>query len=108
MSRRSAGRPVAVHELLGTETAAEKLGARGISVEEAQQLPRNNHRTIPNRGRSRHGSQRLRARRLLVGHTDGGRTLMLVIEQTNDPTTWLIITVGPRQTISVESSRTEL
>jgi hypothetical protein len=31
-------------------------------------------------------------RRLLIGRTDGGRTLTLVIEQTLDPTTWLIIT----------------
>jgi hypothetical protein len=31
-------------------------------------------------------------RRLLIGRTDGGRALTLVIEQTVDPTTWLIIT----------------
>jgi hypothetical protein len=31
-------------------------------------------------------------RRLLIGRTDGGRTLTLVIEQTLDPTTWLIVT----------------
>jgi hypothetical protein len=29
---------------------------------------------------------------LLIGHTDGGRALTLVIEQTADPTTWLIVT----------------
>jgi hypothetical protein len=92
MNRPGPRRQVAIHELLGTEVAAEKLSARGISVEEAQQLPRNNHRTLPNRGRSRHGSRRLRTRLLLIGHTNGGRTLMLVIERTNDPTTWLIVT----------------
>jgi hypothetical protein len=31
-------------------------------------------------------------RRLLIGRTDGGRLLTLVIEQTIDPTTWLIVT----------------
>jgi hypothetical protein len=31
-------------------------------------------------------------RRLLIGSTDGGRVLTLVIEQTTDPTTWLIVT----------------
>jgi hypothetical protein len=28
----------------------------------------------------------------LIGRTDGGRALMLVIEQMLDPTTWLIVT----------------
>jgi hypothetical protein len=31
-------------------------------------------------------------RRLLIGRTDGGRPLMLVIERSGDPTTWLIVT----------------
>ncbi len=92
MSRRSAERPVAIHDLLGTETAAEKLDARGISVEEAQQLIDNRYRILPNKGRARHGRRKLRARRLLIGNTDGGRTLTVVIERTNDPTTWLIVT----------------
>jgi hypothetical protein len=29
---------------------------------------------------------------LLIGHTDGGRALTLVIERTLDPTSWLIVT----------------
>jgi hypothetical protein len=29
---------------------------------------------------------------LLIGRTDGGRCLTLVIEQTVEPTTWLVIT----------------
>ena len=33
-----------------------------------------------------------RSRRFLIGSTDGGRVLTLVIEQTVDPTTWLIVT----------------
>lgn len=31
-------------------------------------------------------------RLLLIGHTDGGRLLTLVLERTVDPTTWLIVT----------------
>jgi hypothetical protein len=31
-------------------------------------------------------------RRLLIGLTDGGRALTIVIEPTVDPTTWLIVT----------------
>jgi hypothetical protein len=32
------------------------------------------------------------SRRLLIGRTNGDRCLTLVIEQTVDPTTWLIVT----------------
>jgi hypothetical protein len=92
MTRPGARRPAVVHELLGTEAAVEKLGARGISLGETQQLPRNDHMTMRNRGHDRHGRRRLHTRRLLLGDTDGGRTLMLVIERTSDPTTWLIVT----------------
>jgi hypothetical protein len=31
-------------------------------------------------------------RRTLIGETDGGRTLTLVIEETLEPTSWLIVT----------------
>jgi len=31
-------------------------------------------------------------RRLLIGRTDGGRALTLVIEQTIEPTSWLVVT----------------
>ncbi len=92
MNRPSPRRPVAIHELLDTEVAAEKLGARGISVEEAQQVLDNRYEILPNKGRARHGRRRLRERRLLIGDTNGGRTLTLVVERTHDPTTWLIIT----------------
>jgi hypothetical protein len=83
------GRPVyvpdVVHELLATERALKKLGARSISSEEVGQLPRNAHETIRNpRGPG--------TRRLLIGRTNGGRALTLVIEQTTDPTTWLVVT----------------
>jgi len=77
-----------VHELLATEAAIEKLGARSISVDEAGQLARNLHvmaRDPANPGESG-------KRRLLIGHTDGNRTLTLVVERTIEPTTWLVVT----------------
>jgi hypothetical protein len=76
-----------VHELLATEAAVEKLGARGISADEASQLPRNEHVTVRN-PRGDPSTQR----RWLIGRTDGGGILTLVIERTSEPTTWLIIT----------------
>ncbi|MGI8800553.1 MAG: hypothetical protein ACR2KV_00030 [Solirubrobacteraceae bacterium] len=51
--------------------ALDKLGARGISAEETEQLPRNAHVTVRNPSGS--GG---RVRRLLpIGRTDGDRTL---------------------------------
>ena len=38
----------AVSELLVTEAAIDKLGSRGITIEESHQLPRNVHVTIRN------------------------------------------------------------
>ena len=80
--------PDSVGELLVTEVALAKLGARSISGEEAEQLPRNAHAIVRNPRDVDHPGPR----RLLIGHTDGGRALTLVIEQTLDPTTWLIVT----------------
>ncbi len=77
--------PDVVHELAATVRALEKLGARSISSLEIEQLPRNRHAIV----RNPHGPEH---RRLLIGRTDGGRTLTLVIEQTADPTTWLVVT----------------
>jgi hypothetical protein len=80
--------PDSVGELLVTEVALAKLGARSISGQETEQLPRNAHAIVRNpRAAGNPGP-----RRLLIGRTDGGRVLTLVIEQTLDPTTWLIIT----------------
>jgi hypothetical protein len=76
-----------VHELLATEAALDKLGARDISADEASQLPRNEHVTVRN-SRGAPSEQR----RLMVGRTDGGRILTLVMERTTEPTTWLIVT----------------
>ena len=77
----------AIAELLVTEAGIEKLGARGISVDEARQLPRNANVTV----RNPHDDRSMK-RRLLIGCTDGGRALTLVIQQNTDPTTWLIVT----------------
>jgi hypothetical protein len=77
----------AVAELLVTEAAIDKLGARGISTDEARQVPRNAHVLVRNPNQEPPGT-----RRLLIGHTDGGRILTLVVERTVDPTTWLIVT----------------
>src|ERR1044072_8131932 len=80
--------PDAVHELLATEVALAKLGVPHISAHEAAQLPRNRHVIV----RNPHGGGGQDRRRLIVGSTNGGRILTLVIEQTIDPTTWLIVT----------------
>lgn len=77
-----------VHQLLATDVALDKLGARGISAIEAEQLPRNRHDTVRNPRETGEPGKR----RLLIGRTDGGRVLTLVIERTADPTTWLIVT----------------
>ena len=77
--------PDVVHELVATERALGKLGARSIAADEPAQLRRNRHVIVRNpRDPGR--------RRFLIGSTDGGRVLTLVIEQTADPTTWLIVT----------------
>lgn len=81
----------AIHELLATKAAADKLGARGISIAEAQQLIDNRYVIMRNQGRRRRRDREL-ARRLVIGASDGGRILTLVVERTDEPTTWVIIT----------------
>jgi uncharacterized DUF497 family protein len=76
-----------VRQLLATDVALDKLGARGISAEEVEQLPRNHVMARNPRERADPGK-----RILLIGHTDGGRLLTVVIQRTEDPTTWLIVT----------------
>jgi hypothetical protein len=80
--------PDVVNELLATERAIDKLGARGISVDEAEQVPHNRHTMIRNPSDQEGPGKR----QLLVGCTDGGRALTPVIERTIDPATWLIVT----------------
>jgi uncharacterized DUF497 family protein len=79
--------PDSIAELLVTDVALDKLGARGITFHDARQTPGNAHVIVRNPHETSPGR-----RRLLIGRTDGGRALTLVIEQTVDPTTWLIIT----------------
>jgi uncharacterized DUF497 family protein len=81
----------AVHQLIVNDIASEKIGRRGISDEEALQLIGNSRRIVRNTGRHRRVCD-LRTRKMLIGRTNGGRTLTLVIEQTIDPTTWLVVT----------------
>lgn len=81
-----------IAELLVTEAAVDKLGERGISVEEVQQLADNRYIIARNRGASPRTREQRRARRLVVGFTDGGRALTLVVERTIDPSTWLVVT----------------
>ncbi len=79
---------IMISQLLATDIALDKLGARAISAEEVQQLIGNDHIVVDN---PRRGGQ-TDARRLLIGLTDGARALTVVIERTVDPTTWLIVT----------------
>jgi uncharacterized DUF497 family protein len=80
-----------ISQIRATEAALGKLGARGISEEEAEQLL-NNAFVIVRNLRGRAPRDQPSERRTLIGRTDGGRTLTLVIEQTVEPTSWLIIT----------------
>jgi hypothetical protein len=78
----------AIHQLLVSDVALDKLGARGISADEVEQVPRNRHVTVRDPRAGGTSGKRI----LLVGQTDGGRALTLVIERTVEPTTWLIVT----------------
>jgi uncharacterized DUF497 family protein len=81
----------AVNQLLATEAALDKLGVRGITVAEAEQTIWNLHVIV----RNRRGSPERRqpdTRRLLIGQSDANRVLTLVIEETVEPTAWLLIT----------------
>jgi hypothetical protein len=78
--------PPRVSELVFTDAAPGKLGARRISLDEATQLLRNGSVLAANRRGVADG------RWLLFGRTNGGRYLTLVIEATVDPTIWLVIT----------------
>jgi uncharacterized DUF497 family protein len=88
--------PIRVSHLDASDVARMKLGARGISVAEARQLLRNRHKTVPNRRTPRSKAGRF----TLIGRTDGGRVLTLVIERTPDPNSWAIVTgwtASPRE-----------
>ena len=59
------------------------------SADDIRQLLANKHITADNPQAVGRGGA---VRRLLIGQTDGGRYLTVVIEATLDPTTWLPIT----------------
>jgi uncharacterized DUF497 family protein len=81
----------AVNQLLATEAALDKLGARGISTAEAERTLWNRHVVVKNRrGRPERGQRE--ARRLLIGQSNANRVLTLVIEETVESTTWLLVT----------------
>lgn len=80
-----------VNELLATEVALDKLGARGISLPETEQTIWNRHVIVKNR-RGVPPRRQPSKRRLLIGRSDANRVLTLVIEETVDPTTWLLVT----------------
>jgi hypothetical protein len=81
-----------VRELLFTEAAVQKLGRRVISRREARQLVHNLYVLSKNPKRNREIKVSLRVRRLMIGTTNGGRALTLVVQRTPEPTDWLIIT----------------
>jgi hypothetical protein len=80
--------PDAIAELLITEAAIDKLGALGITTQDAHRIPRNAYIVV----RNPHKTTSPAKRRLFIGRIDGGRAPTLVIEETVDPTSWLIVT----------------
>lgn len=75
-----------VAELIFTTVSIGKLGARSISEDEVSEIPWNQYSTAHNRHTPVSG------RRLMIGLTNGGRCLTIVIEPTDDPTTWVVVT----------------
>lgn len=83
--------PEVVHAFVFSLPSLEKLGRRGISAGEVQQMKWDYYRIRPN-PRERSMPRHPHRRRLFTGRTYGGRKLTLVIEATLDSTTWLVIT----------------
>jgi uncharacterized DUF497 family protein len=79
--------PFLIAELDFSHHAVRMLTLRGIAPAEVRQLPSHTHMTLPQRlstaGRQRH---------MLIGRTDGGRPLTVVIEETSDSASWIVIT----------------
>ena len=78
--------PTLVHELWRRGPPSESSGL-ALSLPTRPASSRNEHVIVRN---LRGGAAD--KRRLMIGRTDGGRALTLVIEQTIEPTTWLIVT----------------
>lgn len=75
-----------ITELVFTAAAEVKLERRRISPDEVRDLLWNDYRVLVNPTAPR------RDRRYLIGQTNGGRFLTIVIASTVEPTTWLVIT----------------
>ena len=75
-----------ITELIFTLTAVSKLEKRGISTAEVRDIPWNRYRVVANP----HGPDP--DRRFLIGQSNAGRLLTIVIAPTDEPTTWLVIT----------------
>lgn len=75
-----------ISELVFTAAAQAKLERRRIAPEEVRDLLWNDYRVLVN------PTAPQRDRRYLIGQTNGGRFLTIVIESTVEPTTWLVIT----------------
>ena len=73
-----------IGDIQATEAAPAKLGARGISEAEAKRLL-NNAYVIAKSLSGRAARREPKARRALIGLTDGGRALTLVIQETPEP-----------------------
>jgi hypothetical protein len=80
--------PIRVFHLEASDDVRMKLGTRGISLAEARQLLSNGYDTRPNPREPR----RTGKRQLLIGRTNGGRALTVVVEPTSDSADWLIVT----------------
>lgn len=78
--------PLDIHDVVFSSAAIAKLSARNIAETEIAQLLWNRYRTAHNPN----GADP--ERRFLIGTTNGGRCLTVVITPTADPTTWLVIT----------------
>jgi hypothetical protein len=68
-----------------------KLGARGISVVEAEQTIWNRH-VVVREPAWEPGEASARCARAPNGQSDASRVLTLVIEETIEPTTWMLVT----------------
>jgi hypothetical protein len=86
---------VLIAELLITDVVAEKLARRGVQTDEVEQLPANGAVFV------RNPHPRVRGSRFMIGPTDGGRLLTVVIvPNESDDGTWFAKTAW-------ESSRRE-
>jgi hypothetical protein len=78
--------PPRISQILFTDRASAKLGGRSISRQECVETLFNGPLLWPNPHAGQPG------RLLLIGRTNGGRYLTLIVEPTLDPTDWIVVT----------------